>query len=558
VTSWFGFVRLRKLLSVIALAALTHSIHAQDGASAVLDDRQLEQRQARIGRIVVEVDDVFEREIRAGAYRLANALHVSTREETINEQLLFRSGDIYRRQVLDETERLLREQRYLNAVSIEPVSYHDDNTVDVKVRVHDVWTLSPGVSFGRKGGENSTKIELEDTNLFGLGKHIEFARSDNADRSAWRMKYVDPAVFGTWWQFGAAHSRLSDGRDTSATLAYPFKSLDSRRAFSVQGTDTQSTAARYDLGQAVDTFDLHRTAFEIGGGVSSGYRDGRALRYLGGYRYQRRDYAPLADASLVAPPPSDSVAFAAARTFSYPWVGIEWIEDEYLKARNLDQIGRTEDVYLGTRLHAEVGIGSTLLGATRDAVFLNGVAQSGWQLAGEQYLLGMAAFNGRLEGGALRNSQLDASARYYWRQSEHSVLFGALSAAKAWRLDPDEQLLLGGDNGLRGYPLRFQAGASRALATVEQRFYTDWQPLHLVNVGAAVFFDAGRVWGDDPVASPPVGWLKDVGVGLRLGNARSGLGNVIHFDIAFPLDTVEVGGREIKGMQLLIETRRSF
>ena len=46
----------------------------------------------------------------------------------------------------------------------------DDNTVDIVVRVHDVWTLSPGLSFGRKGGENSTRFKLEDANFFGFGK----------------------------------------------------------------------------------------------------------------------------------------------------------------------------------------------------------------------------------------------------------------------------------------------------------------------------------------------------------------------------------------------------
>jgi hemolysin activation/secretion protein len=120
--------------------------------------------------------------------------------------------------------------------------------------------------------------------------------------------------------------------------------------------------------------------------------------------------------------------------------------------------------------------------------------------------------------------------------------------------DPEEQLLLGGDNGLRGYPLRYQAGDAIALFTLEQRFYTDWQPLKLVNVGAAVFFDAGRAWGQDPYAAAPSGWLKDVGLGLRLGSARSGLGNVLHIDLAFPLDR----SSDIDSMQLLIETRRSF
>ena len=43
-------------------------------------------------------------------------------------------------------------------------------------------------------------------------------------------------------------------------------------------------------------------------------------------------------------------------------------------------------------------------------------------------------------------------------------------------LDPDQQLLIGGDTGLRGYPLGYESGTSRGLLTVEQRFYTDWYP----------------------------------------------------------------------------------
>ena len=48
---------------------------------------------------------------------------------------------------------------------------------------------------------------------------------------------------------------------------------------------------------------------------------------------------------------------------------------------------------------------------------------------------------------------------------------------------------IGGDNGLRGYPLRYQSGTARALFTVEERFYSNWQPLKLFDVGAAAFVD---------------------------------------------------------------------
>jgi hypothetical protein len=45
-----------------------------------------------------------------------------------------------------------------------------------------------------------------------------------------------------------------------------------------------------------------------------------------------------------------------------------------------------------------------------------------------------------------------------------------------------------------------------------------------------------------------------VGFGLRIGNSRSGLGNIIHVDLAFPLD----GGTSIHKIQFLIVTKETF
>ena len=116
------------------------------------------------------------------------------------------------------------------------------------------------------------------------------------------------------------------------------------------------------------------------------------------------------------------------------------------------------------------------------------------------------------------------------------MFFAGATGAASEALDPEDQIQLGGDNGLRGYPLRYQTGTSRALFTVEQRYFTDWFPFRLFYVGAAVFADVGRTWGRGAVGAPSLGWLSDVGFGLRLGNARSGFGSVVHIDIAFPLN----------------------
>ena len=163
-------------------------------------------------------------------------------------------------------------------------------------------------------------------------------------------------------------------------------------------------------------------------------------------------------------------------------------------------------------------------------------------------------FSSRIESGHARNLISDAGPKYYWRWLPDWLLYASLTGTVTHRLDPDVQLLLGGDNGLRGYPLRYEAGTSRGLLTIEQRVFTDWYPFRLVRVGGAVFTDIGRTWGTGVVGNSDLGLLSDVGFGLRVGNARSGLGNVLHIDIAVPLKDVP-GNRKV---QLLVQTMQSF
>jgi hypothetical protein len=69
-----------------------------------------------------------------------------------------------------------------------------------------------------------------------------------------------------------------------------------------------------------------------------------------------------------------------------------------------------------------------------------------------------------------------------------------------------------------------------------------------------VFYDMGRTGGQGAVPDASHKLLRDVGFGLRLGNSRTSLGNVIHVDVAFPLD----GDRSIKKAQFVVEVKESF
>ena len=161
--------------------------------------------------------------------------------------------------------------------------------------------------------------------------------------------------------------------------------------------------------------------------------------------------------------------------------------------------------------------------------------------------------SGRNESGTTANAQATGRARFYWNWADKRTFFITMSGTAGHNLDLDNPVQLGGDSGLRGYPLRYQSGDSRFLFTIEQRFFTDWYPFKFFRVGGAIFADVGRTWGENPVGEENLGWLRDVGIGLRLAPTRA-TSKILHIDLAFPLD----GDDSIDSVQILLEAKRSF
>ncbi len=201
-----------------------------------------------------------------------------------------------------------------------------------------------------------------------------------------------------------------------------------------------------------------------------------------------------------------------------------------------------------------LGWSSPSWGGDRDLALVALAAGIGAQPLERALLFASLHGSGRWGEDGWENLVVGGSGRFFWRNWGRHALYVRLQGDLARNLDRERQLLLGGDSGLRGYPLRYQDGDRRFLLTVEQRFYTDWHLLRLVNVGAAVFFDMGRAWFSGAGAPPDLGLLKDAGFGLRLSPSRSGRGTMVHLDVAFPLDRTG----SIRSVQWLVTTRESF
>ena len=513
---------------------------------------ELESRGATIGRIDVYVQNLFDpadpRE-NHGIYRLANHLHYRTREKTVRNSLLFKTGERVLAHRFAETERILRGRVYLNDAWVVPVAYDEKtNVVDLAVTVRDVWTLNPGISLGRSGGKNASKFQLEEENLFGLGTNVQLTHSRDVDRTSNSFDYTDVNVGGSWLQLRLDYANNSDGNVKAASLVRPFYALDTRLAGGVLASKGSSVVSRYSLGNIVDQFTALHNKTEAYLGFSPGLVDGWSQRLFVGARYDETNFERIPVATL------QPVTLPEDRKFAYPWVGWQILEDRYAKTGNLDLIGRTEDAYVGRSLYAELGYATPSFGAAGQSWLAQVNALAGWQREDRRYLFFTGTMVGRLDSGALHNLNVTAGARYFDRVSERQLFYASLTTQLTHRLDEEQQLLLGGDNGLRGYPLRFQGGSASALLTVEHRIYTSWYPFRLFRVGGAVFFDAGRTWGRDLTGAAPLGLLKDLGLGLRFGNNRSGLGNVLHIDFSYALDAPP----GVKTVQVTVQTTQKF
>jgi outer membrane protein assembly factor BamA len=509
---------------------------------------ELEVVGARIGEIRVLTQDIFDLEDpreNYALYRLANKLHINTRPNVIRRQLLFESGDLVSARLIEETERLLRAKHYLYDVRITPVAY-EHGVVDVEVRTRDTWSLDIGISASRAGGENKGRLSFQEENLFGTGILLGLSYTSDVDRSGTTFEIADTNLFGTRGSVAYSYTDYDDGDGQSFSLRRPFYALDTRWSAGVSASESNAIDALYNAGNSVAEYRHLNRAAEVFGGVSRGLVRGWTRRYSIGLLHKDDDYG--LEPGRIAPErlPSDLKQTG-------PFLRFELVEDAFRTDVNLNLIGRVEDFAMGVQSQLTLGRALTGLGSTRDAWFYSASLSDGFDVTKDSFLLANIGAAGRYaEQG--ENQSLGGGVRYYHRRGRHLVYYATLQADAVDNPDVPGPLQIGGDNGLRGYPLRYQAGERRVLSTLEARAYTDWYPFRLFRVGGAVFYDTGRAWKGENQNTVNRGWLRDVGFGLRLLSARTSKGNVLHADVAFPLDP----DPSIDKAQFLVKTRVSF
>jgi len=533
-----------------AIACSLGPAAAQEPSDAKIPSfAELEAAGAFIGEVRIDTRDIFDladEKENGILYRAANALHIQTRAGVVRRQLLFKPGERVSVRLIEETERLMRSGRIFYDVSIVPVGYRD-GVVDIEVRTRDTWTLEPGWSASRAGGVNKTGFTLRDTNALGTGVLIGATRSTDADRTETKYSVSQLHAFDGWTAINYSHSRLSDGQSNALSIARPFYALDTRWAAGFSASTDTRIDSVFSNGAKVAQFRHMQDSAETSGGWSAGLVDHWTHRYSAGLSYLKDTYKVEPDAPLPPPDP-----FPLDQTLISPFFRYELVHDNYEKVKNRDLIERPEYFAMGTQSKVQLGRSLTGLGSTQNLWLYSVSASDGFRFPSDRVLLGSASVSGQTGYGPLDRYAASGSIRYYDHHKDDRTLTFVSLAGDILK-DPTP-LGLGGDTGLRGYPRSYQTGDRRVVLNVEERVYTDWYPFRLIRVGGAAFFDWGRAWSGPGESPSSARWLSNVGFGLRFLSTRSSFGNVLHVDLAFPLNR----DPHIKSFQFLVQSKLSL
>ena len=542
-------VMFRVLLALAGTGAMGHAM-AQTTSFA-----ELEAAGARIGQIHILNQDIFDLADPAennALFRLANGLHIKTRPEVIRSQLLFKPGDAVSVRVMEETERLLRTNRYLYDVQLRPVPAKNGaaNLVDVEVLTRDTWTLDPGATFARSGGANSSSVSIKEFNLLGTGLAVGYSRINEVDRSGNEFQLEYNHALDGWTQVAYSLADNTDGKRQAVSVIRPFYALDTRWAAGARLSQDNRIDSAYTAGNISSQYRHRQDSAELFAGWSAGLQGGRAHRYSIGLI--AKDDAFSLEPALVAPPllPTGQKTVA-------PFVRYELVEDDFQQLNNRNQIGRPEFFARGLAATVQIERALPSLGSSHDLWLYSGTVSRGYRLRGEQDLFATASLSGQFGNGQVQRQTFGTALRYYLPLNKRYLAYAAFTADVLTNPQPTDTLTLGGDTGLRGYPLRYQSGDQRALLTVEARGFSDLYLFRLFRVGGAAFYDIGRAWGGQNASTAANGntdWLSNIGAGLRISSTRTAFGNVLHIDLAVPANRAG----DISAVQLLVKTKASF
>lgn len=501
-----------------------------------------------IRNIKIEVRDVFDEPNLAWFYRGVNSLKIATKQEVIERELLFAPGEAFDKFRIAESERNLRTLPFIRQVSITPIVVGD--YVDLLVSVQDTWTLFPQLNFSMGGGKSKQSFGIADSNLLGYGKDLEIFNGENDGRRESLLRWNDRRVFGSRQELDMTHLDRSDGFRTSGVLGTPFRTLVDRRAWNLSYDFADLVNTMYDNGEERFIFREKHMSTDFGYSFLYGEPENVAQRLKFGGIFSSSEFSMADDDDFedVDLDPErvsrDPQYLASDRQYAGPAVTYTRIEPDFISLNYVDRFERVEDFNLGNSFFAQAWYAAKVLDSDNDSMIFSVSDTDGFRLGPTEFIRAEVGGSSRFHSDQTSNTMLRGEMRYYnvlgsqrlfGQYLGRHTLAAAMFVDYGTDLDLDREYVLGTQRGLRGYKEDAFTGNSRISMHLEDRFHLADDVLKLLNIGGAVFFDAGGTSDHGLSDIIKDNLYSNVGIGLRFGLPRSSSGRVLRVDLAFPL-----------------------
>jgi len=200
-------------------------------------------------------------------------------------------------------------------------------------------------------------------------------------------------------------------------------------------------------------------------------------------------------------------------------------------------MGRVEDITVGYGYSMSIGYGSPFYGSDRSETVLNWLFSSSLAHQDSLFLSAHADYTTRLSNEP-RESVFKGRIKFVRKNLFYQTLAARLSTLFEFGREGESQVILDGENGIRGYSPYAFSGEKMIILNLESRTIFNggiFEELNsLLVVGSAMFLDIGYIWiGDELAISEP---KRSIGAGMRFSIPRLSGSRVFRFDLAYPLD----------------------
>jgi hypothetical protein len=496
-------------------------------------DLALERHAAKIERSpagkrieAVDIDVLEVIEDRDPAPNFLNYLHTTTKDYVIRREVLFRAGETWDPELVEESARNLRGIRQESLVLIVPLRGSSPDTVRVLVIVKDIWSLRLNSDYVfREGQLEYLLLQPSEENLAGTHRRISGLFIYEPDTVSVGARFIDPRMAGsryTWFadaNFIVNHS-TGDYEGTFGSVSYGLPLYSTRQKWSwgavaqwrtevtrqfigtcpavydadadrpdcKEAQDAQDIPYIYDTEILAGRFSFTRSFGEfVKNDVTPGFEVNRSV-FLAP---DLRAFDPVAadEFRTQIVPPSE--------TRNAPFLQWHFYLNDYISILDVETMGLQENFLVGPEIIAKVYPIAQIFGSTRDVLGSYAAAAYTQPMGtgfGRAYLAGVVEKELTEEGDVS-----DAHIHGGLHVVTPPFFVGRLVWDGTWlhRFDnfSNDRQRIGGDGRLRGFPSRAFQGENLAASNLE--FRSRSVRLWTVYFRGTAFYDVADAFDDD-------------------------------------------------------------